>query len=338
MIAGMATAMHLSCPGAAAGPRRKSDTASAASVWRRSITAGAEVPMRADMLMTYRRHGIVHTVKAHVVLGPHGASRVEFLTPTEVQGRVICSDGQSAWHYDPHTSALEETRLSAASEQRDRSVQQLIETNYRVNIVSPSVAIAGRQCWVLDLLPVHPGKSRQRRWIDRITSRTIRIETTYTDNVVARMVMYTPTSLPATITANLFVPQNGKTTHREAATITLDPHSELEAAKVPAKAPLGFRRISAAISSLDGRPAQQLLYTDGIETVSIFVQKETGAQPVPSGGWSKLMLPGLIAFQNTDHHVYALSWASNKFQFTAVSHITPEAMRRFVIELNKSIQ
>ena len=319
-------------------PHRAAATPAALAVWRRSLSVGADVPMRADMLLTYRRHGIVHTVRAKIVQGAKGACKITFVSPAEMKGKVLCSDGRSAWQIEPRAASAEEVGLAAASTLRDRRVQSLIENNYRIRFASADPIVSGRACQVIDLLPIHAGKSRQRRWVDTATGKTLRIETTYTDNIRARLLTFSPSALPAAISASDFAPILAQTGQREIpqgkSNDAAQPPAEAALAHMPANAPLGFRLIEWHESAVDGRKAVQLLYTDGIETVSVFVQKKPDAEPVPSGGWSRIVLNGFSAYQNTDHHVYAVSWVNGACQCTAISHLTPTAMRQFVTELH----
>ncbi len=122
----------------------------ALQVWRKSLTIGSDTPMRAEMLMTQRRHGKTITTQAHIVQGPMGKYRMEYLLPTEAKGRVVFSDGKSNWQFEPSQHTVAKTDMAAMSEQRDRGLERLIESNYTLTLVSDRAEAAGRlthTCW-----------------------------------------------------------------------------------------------------------------------------------------------------------------------------------------------
>ena len=123
--------------------------------------------MRAEMLMTQRRHGKTITTQAHIVQGPMGKYRMEYLLPVEAKGRIVFSDGRSNWQVEPGGNTLAKTNMVVMSEQRDRELERLIESNYSITLVSEKAEPAGRPAYLLDLTPRLAGKSSQRRWIDQ---------------------------------------------------------------------------------------------------------------------------------------------------------------------------
>src|SRR5579872_5124471 len=154
------------------------------TIWRKSLAEGEDTPMRAEMVMTQRRHGITYTTQAHIVQGARGRYRMEYVLPAEARGRIVFSDGQTNWQYEPGRNLLAKTTMVAISEQKDREAETLIESNYRIVLVSDRASTAGRDAYLLDLLPRHAGKSSQRRWIDKRTYKTLRLETHYTDGIL----------------------------------------------------------------------------------------------------------------------------------------------------------
>ncbi|HLK61166.1 MAG TPA: sigma-E factor regulatory protein RseB domain-containing protein [Chthonomonadaceae bacterium] len=308
----------------------------ALAIWHKSLTQGADAPMRAEMTMTQRQHGRTLTTQAHVVQGARGRFRMEYILPVEARGRIVFSDGQTNWQYEPLQNLLAKTTLVPMSEQRDREVEALIESNYRMALVSGRESIAGRSTYVMDLLPHHAGKSSQRRWIDKQTYKTLRVETHYTDGILARMVTYDQVTLPAVVAEADFLPMQAKnmqvvsTPASSVNILTRAIPEQFASLELKPEAALGFQLIQVSSSEIDRLPATQLLYSDGIETVSIFVQQGDQAVLTVPANWKKLAIRNISVFENIDGHLDALTWIRNGRRYTAVSHLTPSALQSFV--------
>ena len=305
-------------------------------IWRKSLTLGTETTMRAEMTMTRRRHGITYTTQAHIVQGSHGRYRMEYMLPTEARGRIVFSDGHSNWQYEPAQNLLSKTELPVPSEIKDRDAETLIESNYRIVLVSDQATAAGRPAYLLDLLPKHAGKSSQRRWIDKLTYKTLRIETHYTDGILASLVAYDQVALPAVVTAADFQPMQAAGIRHTSTSMSAQdvPSRDFDriAARLHLKThlELGFELIGIGVSALNKVRTTQFLYSDGIETISIFVQKaETNLTNAPDH-WQKLTVSGVPVFQNIDWHLNTLVWARDGNRYTAVSHVVPRGLQIIV--------
>lgn len=305
-------------------------------VWRKSLSTGEDTPMRAEMLMTQRRHGKTITTRAHIVQGPKGRYRMEYVLPEEAHGRIVFSDGKSNWQFEPRQGTLAKTNMAAMSEQRDRDEERLIESNYAITLISDSAEAAGRAAYLLDLAPRHLGKSSQRRWVDQKTFKTLRIETHYTDGILARLVSYEHVALPASVADTDFLPTQNSSLHIVSSAV---PSLNLSTHTIPAafsrlalkaEASLGFQLVEISSSAIENTRATQLLYSDGIETVSVFAQ--SGGAEVSSipANWTKVAIGTHTAFQNLDGHLDALTWISAGYRYTAVSHLTPASLKTFV--------
>src|SRR5580700_504726 len=84
-------------------------------IWRKSLAVGEDVPMRAEMLMTQRRHGKTITTRAHIVQGPKGRYRMEYLLPQDAAGRIVFSDGKANWQFEPGKNILARTTMAPMS-------------------------------------------------------------------------------------------------------------------------------------------------------------------------------------------------------------------------------
>ncbi len=306
------------------------------AILHRSIIEGADVPMRAELTMTWRRHGIAHITQAHVVQGAKGRSRTEYLLPLEARGRLVYSDGHTQWQYEPRRSLLATTTLLPEDERNERDTEDLVSQNYKIVLVSDDERVAGRRAYLLELLPRQEGKSSQKRWIDRETFKTLRIETHYPDGILARMVAYTSVTLPATVTPADFAPPSLPGMQRVASPPTSNdyplrnPASSARSLGLSMNGALGFRLTQVASSSVESAQTAHLLYSDGIESISVFVQN--GGPPVfaHAPGWHAITIRNRTAYENLDGHLDAIVWTQGRYRYTAVSHLGPIALQQFV--------
>ncbi len=287
------------------------------------------------MVFTWRRHGVVHTVKARVVQGSHGKYRMEYELPVEANGRIVTYDGETNWQYDPTGNSMTGTSIPATPGQMDSEVESLIKANYTLSLAPERARVADRKTYVLDLTPKCAGKSSQRRWIDCQTFKTLRIETHYTDGILAQMVAYTDIQFPTFVNASEFKAVNVHGAKRKPPIAVQSPlrtriiPSKYVDTGLNAQADPGFSLVQKSTSLINGQTAEHFLYSDGIETVSVFVQRgASGPLQVPSN-WRRIELRGRSAFENLDGHLDAITWNNRGFRFTAVSHLTPEALKQF---------
>jgi len=304
-------------------------------IWRKSLAIGEDVPMRAEMLFTQRRHGKTITTRAHIVQGPKGRYRMEYLLPLEATGRIVFSDGKANWQFEPGKNILARTTMAPMSEQRDRDLEQLIEGNYEITLISVNAEAAGRAAYQISLAPKQPGKSSQRRWIDKKTSKTLRIETHYTDGILARLVSYDKVTLPAVVSDTDFLPKRAQSVRTVS---TKDDSLYLPTHTIPASyaslnlkpnSALGFELIEISAGEIDNASATQFLYSDGIESVSVFAQSMAGSISSIPSNWKKVAIGSAPGYENLDGHLDALTWIHGGCRYTAISHLAPDALRVF---------
>ena len=154
------------------------------------------------------------------------------------------------------------------------------------------------------------------------------------------MVSYDHVQFPETVAADVFLPTNGmavRTTSNSAGATSFhqSAHSIPPAYADPVNAEsrkLLWASASFEISSsrIDNENAIQLLYSDGIETASVFAQSGAAAVSTIPSDWTKVPIGGETAYQNLDGHLDALTWNRNGYRYTAVSHLTPASLKSFV--------
>lgn len=308
---------------------------SAKEIWRKSLQQGASVPMRARIAVTLWKEGKTTATMARVVQGGKGRYCMTYEAPPEARGRIVCGDGSANWQYEPKRNLVIKTPLNIQPQESEAA--SLIEQNYRFTLVSRQDNAAGRPAYLLELAPVHTGKGKQRRWIDKQNFKTLRIETSYADGSLARIITYQQATFPAQIPDTELLPKFQKTArvvtrpgvsdHTPAARFA----ERSRALGLKAQGALGFQLKQATTSKVNKIPIAQLLYTDGIETISVFVRNGgTVPQTAALIKWQRLTLGRTTAYHQRHDHTDALVWTHAGHQYTAVSHLEPKALQAFV--------
>lgn len=296
---------------------------SAQALWRRSLKAGMETPMRGTMRLTQRLTGKYYTSEAAVIQGTGGRFRLTYRSPVASKGRWLLFDGVSYWQYDPKSRQTLRTDPPVRDASEDSRNHALIERNYRFTLEPKQEKLNGRRVAVLHVLPRQAGKLSQRRWIDIATGKTLKSETYYRDGILLSRLLYTPDALPAHLTeGELAAPRSGS-----AVTSTQSALSDAEIADLLARRRLkreitsGFVLQRAVKSQTAGGETTQLLYTDGLETVSLFMQKTEGVSLTSDTRWEPLTLAGQPAAMQRSGHILTVVWVRDKVRYTAVARI-----------------
>lgn len=300
------------------------------------MTAGEEVPMRARMtLILWKDGGAVATI-ARVHQKPHGHYRLDYEAPPAAHGRVVCFDGSSHWQYEPRRRVVTRTTVRARNDATRKASLSLIERNYRIVLVSDHERQAGRMCDLIKLVPRQAGKGYQLRWVDRKSKKTLRTEARLADGSVARMVSYQQVTYPRTIPDSEFEPPVGPGTRvvrvlpAPPSPTSQDLAAQARTVGMPANGPLGFSLERVSTERVGGKRLAHLLYTDGLEAVSVFVQAGGGPPVTVPPGWHRMQADGASVYETSGRHVEAITWVRGKRRYTAVSHQGGPVLQAFI--------
>lgn len=152
---------------AEAGPER------AAAVLYSTLVAPALIDYEGTKLISIRRGDRVETV---VVLEAHkrpNQTRLEFLSPESLAGRLVVDSGVEAWHYEPSLHTVFQGPTLTRS---GRPAEQLraLQAAYRL-VLAGTEEVIGRPAFVL-ALESRRGEGRRLLWIDQATGVPLRVE------------------------------------------------------------------------------------------------------------------------------------------------------------------
>jgi outer membrane lipoprotein-sorting protein len=318
----------------------KPSSLSPLEIWRKSQTIGADRPMRAQFSLTIWRDGKSFATLAQVAQGAHGSYRMVYEAPPSARGRVVWIHNRNYWQYEPAKNLLTRTELPARDTWSKSLAHQQIERNYRVSLLSDRETVAGRATYLIELKAVSEGKGRQRIWVDRATFKALRVETYYANGTLARLITYSNIAFPARIPDSEMKPALGPNVRRrETPLSTTMPESDsrkmAERARsvgLMAEGPLGFRLERVMVGRVGKKQTLQLIYSDGLETLSVFVQENGAPFRQASAEWRAVPMKQITAYRRVRGHTDTLLWTHRGRRYTVIAHLQPSAMEAFVRE------
>jgi len=145
----------------------------AAAILYSALVAPALIDYEGTKLISTRRGDRVETV---VVLEAHkrpNQTRLEFLSPEPLAGRLVVDSGVEAWHYEPSLHTVFQGPTLARTGRPREQLRALLAA-YRLALAGTEEVI-GRPTFVL-VLEARSGDARRLLWIDQATGVPLRME------------------------------------------------------------------------------------------------------------------------------------------------------------------
>lgn len=264
----------------AMSPARPAATAQPAVPWNaaavlRSVVAAPDLIDYEGTKIVSTQHG--DQVETVTVLEAHkrpNQTRLEFLSPEGIAGRLVVDNGVEAWHYEPSLHiAFQGPTL--APKARPADVVRGLLAAYRVTLAGTEEVI-GRPTVVV-LLASAGGETRRVMWVDQATGVPLRVEERR-GNETSYAAYFTRISFSLNLPEALFrfrAPAGART-------FSLFPSEEgglpLERVqravgfplRMPARLPAGIRFDQATVVRYGPVAAALLRYTDGAAPISVF--------------------------------------------------------------------
>jgi outer membrane lipoprotein-sorting protein len=201
-------------------------------------------------------------------------TRLDFLSPRSVAGRVLIDDGTRTWHYEPRIHTV---FVGPSIAGPDEPVASVPLDRYRSRILGTEDVI-GRRTIVVSLWP-QDGKRERRMWFDRYMGVALRAEERDPDEGLIATSYFTRISFGLNIPEALFVPRlpaGAKVISQPMTSGTLLQPDALArtvgfAIKAPATLPGGFTLAGGAPLRDGPITAAHLRYTDGVRTLALFL-------------------------------------------------------------------
>ncbi len=217
-----------------------------------------------------------YIIRAKIIYRKPDFSYILYLAPPMIKGRRILDNGKLRIEYIPgmnnpkHSSSL---NSSLARKRREKSLN-LILANYTISQL-PDEYIAGREVYVISLVPQYPGSPGLKRWIDKETFLPLKQERYNSKGKLTFSSQFTEIHFGKRISEEELndIPESGENGK------LLPPHqviSDIVELKEISRFPLSFPKYLPSGYSfqegilLNGGQRVALTYTNGLETIVLF--------------------------------------------------------------------
>ncbi|MFZ1623472.1 MAG: MucB/RseB C-terminal domain-containing protein [Gammaproteobacteria bacterium] len=221
----------------------------------------------------------------HVVHRVDGSDSAERITAMDEIGREIIRRGDEVTCIFPDQRTVVVGRRSAGANGASPLRQQFpddIRFNdkyYRFAIASGG-RLVGRLTWMITVKPMDQYRYGYRLWLDRSTAMPLKVQISAEDDSVVEQLLFSEISLPEQIPAAALtasVSTDGFTWRHSdtpASPATTDSASAVQPGWRAASLPPGFRLRTVRSRQVEGgdAPMEHLVYSDGIASVSVFVE------------------------------------------------------------------
>jgi sigma-E factor negative regulatory protein RseB len=185
--------------------------------------------------------------------------------------------------------------------------------------------ISGRQARVIAVEPLDAMRYGYRLWIDEASGMPLKTQLLSASGEVVEQLIFTDLRLPARIPDSELQPAvdaQGYRWLRRGAAAGTDVGIPADSAWVAARLPPGFRLTARSVRVLPGTsgPVTHLVYSDGLASVSVFV--ESGIGNAAAGGAGETML-AVTRIGSTS----AVSTFVMGHRVTAIGEVPPETVR-----------
>jgi outer membrane lipoprotein-sorting protein len=293
-----------------------------------ALDAPRVIDYEGTKIITAPRNGRTETVTAAEFHKRPNMTRLEYLSPEDVAGRLIVDDGATSWHYEPRlNTAFEGPTMNTGLLRGDLS---LLHRNYRVTGLGTEEVI-GRQAYVVQLVPNGPGVSREL-WIDQATGTVLRTEERDPSRGVVLTTYFSRISFSLNLPTAYFrfrLPAGARVLHLfptvdEAATPEALGRQAGFTVLVPPVLPEGYTFSGGGISRFGSLTSVNLQYSDGDSLLSLF-EAPAGSIGAPAFG-QDVRVGGRPARLVDLGYFRVLIWDQRGLHLTAVGTMPTETL------------
>ncbi len=309
----------------------KTDPA-AAALYQRSLAAEREVIITARVSATRWNDSKAAPFVFDLIEDTGNRYRMTYVSPKAVAGRVLVSNGKTLFQYEPTRNLILKRPAPIQSQATEEQVPPTTRCSFALGDAPETVA--GRPVTLVTRRAVPGGVTREKRWVDAETGRTLRHEQFDAKGVLERRVEFKNVSFPGAVADETFAPDFPIHTRVLSAAVRSLPADDItkrynlpmRANRFTLRTVLASPAHSSLTSSISGH---QLLYSDGRESLSVFVVPTRDAEQLrPSAGW--VLLPNerqpLMTRSDRRTDGTAVAWIRDNRWYIAVSRMPLQTM------------
>lgn len=310
----------------------------AAQLFARSLDADARFSYRGRQITTYWRPGrAIAVIVSHL---PPNLRRLDYLAPDRRRGGSLVTSGREERQFNPRRKQLIHRVLAPAAEAATDALESydLLRANYILAVIPERRTWADRKVFVVTITRKANRALARRLWMDAATGLVLKREIYREDGKLAVTVAFSDINYHPHLTRAIFdltplarrpgvrVIEEQAEAETPLALTALG--SQLGGAALHPSALDGYRLVSAARTTVDGKPVLHLRYSDGLNLVSLFEQRRTHmSQPTRRPRGSRLVHIGALrAYVSRQHSQTALNWDVDNVNATLMSEIGTAAL------------
>lgn len=251
------------------------------------------------------------TTRAHfkiVHLKPD-STRTEYFDPKELSGIIAIEKGSDSWKYLPSTKRWQHNKWELSNEKLSLALK-----NYNVVSDGKQNPVAGRQAYVVKLMPKKKGNPSETIWIDAQCYITLKSELRNSSGSLISVSAFESIKIePGNITESVFDVKSDSDSSDST------PKLGFEIVK-PRYVPKGYSLAQVSNVPIGQSYAAHLMYTNGINTISVFERKRSRDN-------SDANMPGLGKW------AHMVRFSKGKITFTIISDIDKREVQKIANSL-----
>lgn len=305
-----------------------------------NVSANPLVSYKGRMVSIVRNGKQSRVSDAEIYFQPPSRFRREFFSIQEELEKVVASDGEKEWIYFPSKKSAWE---GSASRQKSKNIAsadewRLMGENYLIQLKGSS-RVAGREAWVVGIVPKVKGKPVRTLWIDKSQPVILQSKQYNPDGSLAVRAHFTDIQYQPRLSADLFQLEFPSTTvikkhGLEPDFLSLEEmkKSGMRMPKIPERLPEGFVFESGNALKVSGKEITHLRFTDGSVIISLF----ESAVPVISNDAAFAWEPqdsahlGAMGFSTAGK---VIRWKSGRRYFVLVGNLETEMLQQIAKSL-----
>ncbi|MBO9542116.1 hypothetical protein J7643_16130 [bacterium] len=211
-----------------------------------------------------------------VTQGSGDKRRQEVVSPPRMVGELVVDNGKTRWHYSPRTRQVDITP-STLGMRRPLVSERLLSRNFKLE-VGPRATILGRPTRIVEIVPLHPERPRQRLWMDVTTGLPLRTEHLSPKGLVLDRSEFRSIQINAPMTAEAFeftLPSRAKVTSSVQVLASGKELDDLQvelpfSPQLPSYLPAGFEVLDVQVFERKGVRSVHWRLSDGLGMLSLF--------------------------------------------------------------------
>jgi hypothetical protein len=273
---------------------------------------------------------------------PPASDLTVYLAPRSRKGRQVLQVHNEFWTYVPDSRMIVHSFMPTDESPPEQTARfGLLLKNYSLSVSPKPTTVAGRKAFEVSIKPPTPGRPYALLWIDPTTGVVLRREEYHSDGALSSVSYFGEIHFHPKFTADEFLP--GKWNGRGARIVDQPMHQD--ALVSPTRLPASFVGKAVMAPSLNGFELQKvtilrsggnevlhLLYSDGLNPLSVYEAPKRGKAPTPVPFSHRVSLGGGVYGRASHQYAYVLlNWDTPAMNFTLVSDISEENLVKIAI-------